>query len=304
MIAAALTALLLTGCGASLTVSDYTEDGVRYNEYRLAIDVDTVAAMEATAATNEKTGERYTVRGYFHELFADNGFRILNSEYKGGAYVMVYRRAFDGDDAKITEPAEFVTGTRLRDIGKQLEYKSALNRNPFVRHYRLTSQNPFNGVRAAYDAVKPGQSATVIQRIKNGIVSRDGITEEQIVIFPSVTAAFPYLNGLDIDGLRLDYECIGRKRMQSSGRATPINDDYSAYVFSRYFDDTERTVIFEYDLPEVYGWYLVALAVGGTVIGAFVLATRKKKQKPTLLDRFPYNPEEYRDYESHLPMNK
>ncbi len=53
-----------------------------------------------------------------------------------------------------------------------------------------------------------------------------------------------------------------------------------------------------------YGWYLVALAAGGAVLAVILIVTREKKKKPTLLDRFPYNPEEYRDYEVRLPTKR
>lgn len=296
--------MLLVGCGASITVSAYTEDGIRYNEYTVAIDGELVEKMENTAAT-DRDGEKYTVSGYLFELFSGYDCTLVDSSYRNGNYVAVYKKAFYGERAENAEPAAFVSDSRLRDISEQISYTTNLTaRNPFVRRYRSVSKNPFNGVRAAYDNVSAGQSATVIQRLKNGLITSIVSTGETVVLLPAVQDAFPYLKGADVEGLRLNYSSVQSKRMDSSGRATEIDDDYSQYVFSRYFDDAERDIVFEYDRPEIYGWYLTALAAGGLTVAIFIFVTRQKKQKPTLLDRFPYNPEEYRDYETRLPTLK
>ncbi|MDE7464409.1 MAG: hypothetical protein K2M48_05205 [Clostridiales bacterium] len=300
VIVLALSALLLTGCGASLTVSAYTENGTRYNEYAVEIDLDTVEKMERTAASNS-AGEKYTVYSYLFELFSGYDCSLVDSRYENGNYVAVYRKAFYDAPPATVKPAGFVSESRLRDITEQISYTTDLTRNPFTRNYRSVSADPFNGVRAAYDEVRAGQSATVIQRLKNGLITSIVSTGETVVLLPSVQDAFPYVKGADVSGFELRYVNVQSKRMDSNGTAAPLNDDYSQYVFSRYFDDTDREIVFEYVRPEVYGWYIVALAAGAVTLAAFVIATRTKKQKPTLLDRFPYNPEEFRDYETRLP---
>ncbi len=300
VLAVVLAAALLTGCGASVTVTAYDENGVRCNEYTVRIPTAAVENMEKTAAT-DGNGEKYTVGGYLALLFTGFDCTLVDSRITDKEYVAVYKKTFSDRPPKTVEPAGFVSESRLRDIAEQISYSTDLTRNPFVRHYRSVSVNPFNGVRAAYDSVRPGQSATVIQRLKNGLVSTDAATGEQIVMLPSVQDAFPYLDGLDVSGLLLNYATVGATRMDSSGKKRELDSDSAEYVFSRYFDDTEREIVFEYSRPEVYGWYLVALAAGAVVIAVFVIVTREKKQKPTLLDRFPYNPEEYRDYETRLP---
>ena len=171
--------------------------------------------------------------------------------------------------------------------------------NPFIRTYVSTAANPFNGVRKRYDSVQPLQSVTMLDRIKNGAVVRDE-NGETVVYQPALADAFPYLKGVNLDGLLLNYVRYGSERMDSSGTKVKT-DDGTAYVFSRYFDDTDNYIEYEYRRAVPYGWYLVALAAGGVVLVIILLVTRTKKQKPTLLDRFPYNPEEYRDYDSHLP---
>ncbi len=288
VIALAFACIMLTGCGASLTVYDYTENGRRVNEYELNIEYKLVENMERSAIT-DSTGKKYTVPEYFFTLFDGHGYSLEESSLTGEGYYARFKKTFASGDTP-----------ELFAVGSSIEYTTEYEENPFTRRYDRVSPNPFNGVRAAYDAVKPGQSGKLIQQLKNGIVTVNEYGETSVV-FPSVTAAFPYLVGIDLDGLLLNYATVGSKRMESSGRKIESDSNSAMYVFSRYFDDTDTTIEFAFDRPVAYGWYLVALAAGGIVIAVFVLVTREKKKKPTLLDRFPYNPEEYRDYESHLP---
>ncbi len=286
VIAVALCACMLTGCGAALSVTDYVENGRRVNVYELSIERAVVQKMEASAAV-DPDGVRYTVPEYFRDLFDGFGYELVSSEYGASGYRASFKRAFS------SEPDLYGTGTAP-------EFVYTHRDDPFVRTYTAVAPNPFNGVRAAYDAVTPAQSGTVIQQLKNGKVAWNEYGELE-VLFPSVGDAFPYVKGIDPDGLLLEYVFVGSARMESSGSASKIDGDRAAYAFSRYFDRTEREIAFEYRRPIPYGWYLVAIAAGGATVAIFVIATRKKKQKPTLLDRFPYNPEQYRDYDSHLP---
>jgi len=288
--AAALSAFALSGCGASLTVSEYTENGKRVNVFELSIDDDTVRKMEDTAAADASTGAKYTVPEYFYELLSSPGFdcELVDANRTPEAYTAVYRKTYDG-------------ATDLETFGAKLEFMTTYTQNPFVRKYDSVAENPFNGVRAKYDAVLPNESTTIIQRLKNGVKTVDEYGEIS-VLFPSVTDAFPYLKDVDPSGLLLEYAYTGSRRMKSSGTAVKLDRKNNAYVFGRYFDTIDTTIEFEYNRPVPYGWYVTALAAGGLTIAAIALATRKKKDKPTLLDRFPYNPEQYRDYDSHLPM--
>lgn len=278
-------ALMLTGCGATLSVYDYSEDGVRYHRYDLALSNETVDNMERTAAI-DADGNRYTVSGYFAQLFGDFGYTLVNASVADGTYTVSYRKAVtDGGD--------------LAENGTAVDFTATHTQNIFVRTYTSVSENPFNGVRQNYDNVLPLRSTTVLERIKNGAVAHDE-NGETIVSFPALTDAFPYLKGVDPDGLLLNYVRYGSDRMESSGQKV-YDQNGTAYVFSRYFDDTTTYLEYEYKRAVPYGWYLTAVAAGVIVWGVIMLVTRTKKQKPTLLDRFPYNPEEYRDYDSHLP---
>ncbi|MCH5161353.1 MAG: hypothetical protein J1G04_04905 [Clostridiales bacterium] len=289
----AFAAVVLSACGASLTFYDYYEDGVRVNEYVLEIDRATVDRMEESAISDDE-GERYTVQVYFRELFVSYGYELIAASSTDDGYAARYRKSFYNG----------VTPELYEITGAMLNYESEIKRNPFTAKVKRTADNPFNGVRAAYDGVTdPDVSGRLIEQLKNGRVAFDEYNERK-VLFPAVQDAFPYLQGIDPDRLLLSFAVDGSARMKSTGTATKLTRDYSRYVFSRYFDTTERKVEFEYTRPVAYGWYIVALLAGGAVVGIFVLATRQKKQKTTLLDRFPYNPEEYRDYDSHLPIGK
>lgn len=285
-------AVMLTGCGASVTVYDFVSDGTLYSMYELEIDRDTVERMEATAATDDD-GEKYTVETYFFRLFTGYGCELVDASSTDKAYTVRYRKQAVGGKPELYE------------TGQNVEFTTTHTENPFVRTYTAVSPNPFNGVRAAYDAIDPNRSSTLLERIKNGIVVRNEY-DERSVVFPSIDAAFPYLKGANLDGLLLNYERGGSSRMKSSGQSTELGDKTSRYTFSRYFDLNDTQIAFEYRRPVPYGWYMTALAAGAVTIVVLTLVTRtkKQKQKPTLLDRFPYDPEEYRDYDSNLPSLK
>ncbi|MCH5154656.1 MAG: hypothetical protein J1F71_05535 [Clostridiales bacterium] len=260
LLSAIVAALFLTGCGATLSVYEYTEGGVRFQLYELSIDEDTVAAMESTATADED-GNKYTVEGYFARLFDDYGYSLVAASRTGGKYTVRYRKPVGVGD--------------LDDVGTAVNFTTTHTENPFVRTYTAVAQNPFNGVREAYDNVLPLQSATVIERLKNGVVAHDQ-NGEVVVSFPSIENAFPYLKGLNPDGLLLNYVRYGSDRMESSGRKVKSGET-TAYVFSRYFDDTEAYISYTYKRAVPYGWYITAIAAGALALGAILLITRKKK---------------------------
>ncbi|MCH5156189.1 MAG: hypothetical protein J1F69_06225 [Clostridiales bacterium] len=270
LIACCIAALFLTGCGATLSVYDYTENGVHYQMYELSIDGSTVAAMEQSAATDD-SGKKYTVESYFAKLFDDFGFTLVSAT-RAGTYTVRYRKAVSN-------------GGELAELGTKVKFDTTYTQNPFVRTYTSVSQNPFNGVRKSYDNVQSLQSSTVLERIKNGAVARDE-NGEIVVSFPALVDAFPYLKSLNPDGLLLNYVRYGSDRMESSGRKVKT-DNGTAYVFSRYFDDTDTFIKYSYKRAVPYGWYIVAIAAGAAVLAGLLIATRTKKQKPALLSELP-----------------
>ena len=235
---------------------------MRYNMYELSIDDDTVAAMEGSAAV-DGDGNKYTVEGYFARLFTDYGYSLVDASRAGGKYTVRYRKAIMGSGD-------------LGESGTAVSFTTTHTENPFVRTYTAVAQNPFNGVREAYDSVLPLQSSTVVERLKNGVVAHDQ-NGEVIVSFPSLINAFPYLKGLNPDGLLLNYVRYGSDRMESSGRKVKSGES-TAYVFSRYFDDTEAYMTYTYKRAVPYGWYIAAIAAGALTLGAILLIARRKNE--------------------------
>lgn len=256
-------ALLLTGCGASVTVYDFSDGENHYNMYELTFDSDTLSRMESSAAT-DPNGNKYTVEKYFADFFADFGYSLDSAEKTDKQYTVRYRKAVG-------------QGGELNELGTPVEFTATSTENMFLRYYTMTSPNPFNGVKAKYDAVQPYQSVTPLDRLKNGSVAFDG-KGELIVSAPALTEAFPYLKTVGEDGLLLNYVRYGSPRMQSSGTEVKLDDDTAAYIFSRYFDDVEDSMELTFSRPVPYGWYLVAVLMGALVFGVIMLQTRPKKK--------------------------
>lgn len=256
-----LVALLLTGCGARISVYDYTENGVRYNMYEVAIDNAVVAEMERSASV-DRYGEKYTVAGYLEDLFAEYGYALVDARKTDVEYTATFKKAVSG------EP-------ELYRVGNPVEFSTARNADPFVAVVTAKAQNPFDGVREKFDSLQSGQPSTVLDRIKFGVVAHDEYNEP-VIVFPSVYHAFPYLDGISPDGLRLDYSRNGSSRMKSSGTVTALGNNTSKYTFSRYFDYTENIIVFEYKRPVPYGWYAVAVAAGGLTLATIAIVIKKK----------------------------
>ena len=280
---------VLTGCGASVTVYDYySANDERMNAVEVAIDKTALAAMESSAQANGD--DALTVSQYLHALFDEFGYELELAATSDGGYSARYVKAFPSGVSD------------LDLIGTAVEFTASYKDNPFIRKVELVAKNPFNGVREAFDNAESNKSGTVLELIKNG---RKAVDEfgETVVLFPALTDAFPCLRGENPEGLLLNYVRGGSRRMSSTGSSYRIDSRTSGYIFSRYFDGIDAEIGFSYNRPVSYGWYIVALVAGGAAVGIVFAVTRKKKDKgPTLLDRFPYNPEQYRDYENHLPM--
>lgn len=244
-------ALLLTGCGASVTVYDYYRGGTRYGMYEIRVDAATVEKMEETATT-DSDGNKYTVSGYLYELFTSFGYEPISASNTDEYYTVSYRRA-EGRE------------TELDRFGTKLEFTNKYTQTPFIRTYHSVSPSPFNGLREAYDNIPSERASTILEWVKNGAVARDEFGE-RVVSFPSITEAFPYLVGKNPDGLLLNYVYEGSRRMQTSGVKTGEYDSTAQYMFSRYFDDSETTIELMYERPVTYGWYLAALAIGAAAL--------------------------------------
>ena len=266
-------AVILTGCGASVTVYDYTSGGMRYNMYELELDSTVAASMERTAAV-DADGTPYTVKGYFTEFFRGCGYEPVLASDNGKLVRLGFRKALSGD-------------SELDKAGSVVAFETTYKENAFVRTYTAASPNPFNGVREAFDGVEPDVSTTALERLKNGIVTFDEYGGRH-VSFLGIYDAFPYLKTQDPDGLLLSYVRTAARRMTSSGTTTEQTESYAEYKFDRYFDVSAAQIMFEYKRPVPYGWYLTALGVGATALAVMLIIVRAKEKsdKPDILDIF------------------
>ena len=258
---ALIAATVLVGCTASVAVYDYTENGVRYTEYEIALDGEAVTALESTAGS-DADGNKYTVEQYLYRLFTDYGYSLVRAKRADGGYTVVFRKATEG------EPELFAYGTSPKFVATS-------KANPFIRTYTAVSPSPFNGLRAAYESIPAERSATMLERIKNGLIARNEYGDKTEV-FPSIETAFPYTAGANKDGLLLKYRRVGSERTASSGTATPIGNRNVMYEFARYFDTVDTDITLEYKRPVPYGWYLVAIAAGGGIFAAVFAVLRRK----------------------------
>lgn len=264
-----ISAVMLTACGASVTYYEASEGGVSYNVYELSIDLDTLEAMENSAAL-DRDGNKYKVSEYLLELFTDFGYELKEAYSDEAGYRAKYRKAVSGSP-------------ELFKLGTAVEFTTTYSENPFVRTIRAQSQNPYNGVREYYDELDDVNGATLIGRLKYGLTVRNEYGEKTVA-FPSLYAAFPYVKSVNPDGLKLIYKRSGSSRMLSSGSAKKLNNKTSEYTFMRYFDTTETYIAFEYKRPVPYGWYITAVAAGAIVLTVCVTVINKKRAIGKLID--------------------
>lgn len=292
IIVTVMCAFMLTSCGAKVNVYSYTSSDGYHNDVEIVLPKNVVNAMQDGAAINPETNEKWTVNEYFTELLTSEltnfGYELDYAiwEERGG-YNAIFTRVYADDE--ITDLVE------LTGVAYEMEYEHV--DKMFTRDYTATMNNPYNNARTAYDAIAQDSSDTLAAVIKNGLF----VSNAQL--FPSLQQAFPALADYNMDALQLSYTMYDYARKSSSGEKR-VSGDGAWYTFTRNFDEEQRTIDFAFATPVSWGWYLVALLATGATVLAIYLITREKKQKPTLLDRFPYNPETYRDLDDNLPAKR
>lgn len=263
----AITAAIFVGCGASVAVYDYTDGGVRYNEYEISVEDSAIELIEQDAAV-DKDGNKYTLSGYLYALFTEFGYELTEATDVDGVYTVKYRKAVYG-------------ASELDRYGTAVEFTATSTSDPFVRTITSVSPNPFNGLRKSYDSIQKGRSSTILERIKNGLTVFDE-NRDTTTVFPAIDEAFPSLRSMNYDGLLLKYVRVGSDRMESSGVATPIGNRTVRYEFVRYFDDSETQITFEYKRAVPYGWYVAAILIGAGVFAAVTYAATKKLRRKSI----------------------
>lgn len=274
-------ACTLTACGAS--VSMYTGSTASYYtqtlEIRLPASVYNV--MEKTAAVKPGTYARWKFTEWLYALSQLVSFSDGTSyEYDG------YMTDPKNNDfvAQLTRkiPIDAADGS-----DEESETSQTVKNYFYAYAVEVTQPNPFNGLRTDYDTAAPGQNGSVTQMIKNGI----GYYREDVYVevLPSLAKAFPATAGYDPGSLKLNLYLNGSSKMVSTGTKVTI-DSKTYYLWERAFDDREETITYKYYRPNSLGWNITAIVAASAVAGIILLATRGKKQKETLLERYPYDP--------------
>lgn len=293
-------AVLLTGCGASVDVYAYAYDGGYANEVHIRLDLQATDAMNASSIeaypqADEVSGLRaWTVEEYFTELMTSPTVGLdyeLLSTIKDGELTMAFVKRF-------ATSAELDTN----NLYAVPDVVSTTTTNGFLYHRVRTRENPFNGLRTAYD--ESFDSTGFIGKLKNGMgyyVDEEGSDRYYHHLFPSLVTAFPIAETYDLSDIGLNYIEIGNARRGNNGYEVSASPQSSYYVFERNFDYEYSQVIYDYNTVNTVGWYILAVVIGGIVLLAILFFTSKKKPKSGLVDKFPYNPEKYKDINSNLP---
>lgn len=283
-IAAALTCLLLAGCGAGADVAYYTDGDFYYYDLSVSVSVDRLKEMERTALYNPAALSKWTVSGWLYELtrqltFSDGSrFQFVSEGITDGRQRMNYRRKI---------PASTVEN---QPEGEPDENYDFLRKNFFyVYQTTVTVSNPFNGMRAEFDGAGITQT-DLMSVIRYGLKAYD--SNGQIVTYlPSLFETFPSLKEDSVGSFTLGYLMPAPKSGSSTGETVYI-DGQKFFRFDRLFDLSEQTMTYQYYSPNSTGWYITAIALGAIVTGIILLVTAKKKKnnKEIAAGGFPYDP--------------
>lgn len=294
-------AVALTGCGARFDVYAYATENGYANEVHIIVNKEVVHAL------NESSQKAYPDYDYITGLNAwtleDYIYFLMVSETTGLMYQSV--SVEESDSEYIYKYVKEFADSKESDVNNLYAVPDVLSTtttNGFIYHRVKTRENPFNGLAAAYEESTDADS--IIGKIKNGMgyyVEEAEGERYYYHLFPSIYTAFPIARQYNLSDIVLNYVEVGYARRGCNGMEIPINSQNSYYVFSRNFDNQDHNVIYDYNTVNSVGWYLVALLVGFLVFAFIMWFTHTKKMKTNLVDRFPYNPEKFKDINSHLP---
>ena len=246
-------ALVLTGCDATVNLFvDATADYyVQELEIRMPDSVRRV--LEDSAADNGTTeaDDRWTLAAWVRALSLQTSF-----EYGGIA----------------PDQSDFVISLTMRipltELGSSSDGGSTSRTiENYFYFYAVeeTEPNPFNGLRAEYDA---GTEGTLMGAVRNGWES-DGVR------YPSFAEAFPAAAGYDPSDLRLNLYLALADDVRSTGTWVTV-DGVRYCMYERPFDDSTHTVVYRYYAANSLGWNVTAIVIAAAVVAAILLVTRKR----------------------------
>lgn len=274
-------ALSLTACSGT-SVSLVTSSTATGSRHQLEIRVPNAALNELqnSATYREGTRAKWKLADYL-TLLCSMVQLGDGSQYE---YVQTYP---DGSDTVFILIRDFTPSDDGDD--DEDDVQTTVKDYFFFYTVEVTQPNPFNGLRLSYDEAAPGQNANIMQMLKNGIgTTVDGVW---VSLLPPIAEAFPYIKTCNLDELKLNLYLSGSNRMASDG--TKIRTRGGAYyMWERKFDTADTSITLQYYRPNSLGWNIVAILAAGITVTVILLVTRnnKKKHKPTLEERFPYDP--------------
>lgn len=286
-----------TACGASVSLYTGSENGntVYFLEARLPLSL--YGNIQQSGAERHEIGQppKWRLEDWLAEfsryvMFTDGSmFEYEGYSIDSNEYVATFKRTVTPNSG----------GSGSNDDSE--------DDNVVIKDYfyfyavEVTEENPFNGLRSEYDAAVPGQSGTLMQMIKNGIgyFDDEGYHER----LPSLSAAFSETAKYLPETLKLNFYLDGSAKMNTTGNKKVINGK-TYYLWERSFDASEDYITYRYFRANSLGWNVTALIIAGVTVLIILIVTRSKKEKPTLLDKFPYDPSKYEDIYSNLPAEK
>lgn len=190
--------------------------------------------------------------------------------------------------------------------------------NFFVRTFAVTTPNPFNEHRASYDQpaggtlfhdLKYGFSPDTIITLPHPnypLGERDVLDEAEEggfevirnpanpnmyilrrTFLPAFSEIFPIVSTSPIafnpDRLAVNFSVITSQRWQVSDDVdvseSRLEGNFT-YTFSAFFDGSDENMLtYTYRRVNPYGWYVIAVAMGGIITGAIILSDYLKKRK-------------------------
>lgn len=254
---AVICAFTLCGCGASVDYF-YTNNGNTVTtEYKINLSSSMVNELEKTASTAyNDTGVQWTVKSYFTILGRAFGCGVVVDENTDGTVVTLARTFTPSSDGNDDDE----------------NYTREIEKHFFNYKITYTQSSPFDGIRQQYDGTAEVTPNSVMDVIVNGVTG----------IIPGIGTAFPAVKAYSPDELTFSFYW--------SADVTPVNgeiveiDGKQWAKWTAAFDTEKHVITYSYTRPNPLGWYVVIAGIGILAVVIVLLATRKSKAEPKMVE--------------------
>ncbi len=249
----------LCGCGASVDYY-YTSSGDTITaEYKVNLPSSVVNAMEKTASSNTTalTGTTWTVRSYFETFGIAFGCATTVNEKNGNTIVTISRTYTPSSDS---------------DTDEDENYDRKIEKHFFTYDVIYTQSSPYNGLRAQYDGTEEIAPGTIMDVLVNGVTD----------VIPGIKSAFPAIKSYNPSDLTLSFYWNANVTPMN-GEIVTINGEKWA-KWSVAFDTENHVITYSYSGRNPLGWYVVIFGVGLVTVAIVLLATRKSKSEPKMVE--------------------